>query len=191
MENDKETISMSWREVSLDVDSLMELAIDKDSISYTRSITNGQYTISIQSDFINDSLNPDYVYSDRLIWPIIQNQKLIIEKKGDVKFEYLIPLKKKMRPNNLSINIQSLETPIWEIAIYNGSQIIIGVHGEDYCLGSRCAKFIGLYDLQGKVLFEQYLDSVTFSENTDLVLALEKNGINDSIWSAGVEMSIR
>ena len=124
--------------------------------SVITTLVNSEYKLTMNTSFSNDTTDVvDYkenIYSS----PIILNQNLFFFSKDRLVKIYRIPIDYVMKKTTVKTNLKALQTPIYQICLTKtdkGTYYYV-VNGSDYCNGSDCPEFIGIYSMLGKIVYE-------------------------------------
>ena len=162
-------------------DSLVALYYGSKKFSFIVSVSNGQYTMELETFCINDTLNTNYAHDSSDVWPIIEKQKLIFKYKDSVTNQFFIPLKEISRKNHSGKTIRSLDAFIWNLNTLIGlNGTIFSIDGNGTCEGKNCQDFIGLYSLSGEPILQEYINEGNNIGGLHKVLV--KYGISDSLF---------
>lgn len=131
----------------------LEKLEQKVKTTFITTIKNEEYKLDIETKVSNDTLNIIDYKEDVNSSPIILNQKLsffnanklIIDHKPNIIF-----INKKTIKNQ-TLNV--FQTPLYKVCLDKTKKFYI-VFGSDYCNGSDCPEFIGIYSMFGKIIYE-------------------------------------
>lgn len=117
------------------------------------SLTQGEYTMTVQTKMeknCHDIKWVEYGFS----YPYILSQELIFYHKGRCIKKHIIPIpKRQFVINGRTVNYQ--EIPIFDIELLHSScGVLVHLYGADYCCGTNCPEFNGLYMFDGTILSE-------------------------------------
>ncbi len=157
--------------VSQNISKRQVIEQPKDTI--ISNLNNEEYSLRIETHVSNDTLNVVDYKEDRYSSPVITFQKLSFYDKNELIKEYKPPLKSVEKKTITDKIIGALETPIYKMCISNNFYII---QGADYCNGSDCPEFIGIYSKNGDVIYEGFpnekkktsLKNIVIKNNIDL-----------------------
>ena len=121
----------------------------------TRTLVNKDFTLRVESDFSKDTLDVVDYKEDKFSSPIITAQKLSFFKKDKLLKSYELPIKiLKKKTINKSI-IAALQTPIYKLCVSKSlNEDFYIIYGSDFCNGSKCPEFIGIYSMSGDIIYE-------------------------------------
>lgn len=151
--------------------------VQKSKDKITSSLSNKDFSLNVETQFSKDTLNVVDYKEDRYSSPIIIFQKLSFYKKNKLIKNHQLPLKNVNKKTITGKVISATETPIYKVCLSKKSnQDFYIVHGSDYCNGSDCPEFIGIYSMNGDVIYEGFsnetkkvlLKDVVFKNNIDL-----------------------
>jgi hypothetical protein len=137
------------------------------------NLNNKEYSLKIETHFTNDTLNVVDYKEDKYSSPVITYQKLIFFHKNELIKEYIPSIRIVEKKTIMNKNIRALETPIYKMCLSNNFYII---QGSDYCNGSDCPEFLGIYSVNGDIIHEGFpnekkttiLKTITIKNNIDL-----------------------
>lgn len=136
------------------------------------NLRNKEYSLRIETHISNDTLNVVDYKEDKYSSPVITFQKLIFYDKNELIKEYKPPLKNVDKKTITNKIIRAVQTPIYKMCISNNFYII---QGSDYCNGSDCPEFIGIYSSKGDVIYEGFPNEKKKTLLKDIVV---KNNID-------------
>lgn len=148
------------------------------------NLHNKEYSLKIETHFSNDTLNVVDYKEDKYSSPVITFQKLSFYVKNELIKEYKPPLKSVDKKTITGEIIGALETPIYKMCLSNNFYI---VQGSDYCNGSDCPEFIGIYSINGDIIYEGFPNE---KKKTSLKNIILKNNINLSKMTDCVNFDI-
>jgi uncharacterized protein YjfI (DUF2170 family) len=120
-------------------------------------LKNSEFELEVETRVSNDTLDLiDYkenIYSS----PIILSQKMLFFKNKKLIKEYVLPIKHVNKKTIHEKTIKALEMPLYNICLIKskGSDYYIA-YGSDYCNGADCPEFIGIYSMNGRVIYEGF-----------------------------------
>lgn len=120
-----------------------------------KTLRNNEFTLNIETHFSNDTLDVIDYKEDPNSSPIILEQKAYFLKDNKLitKFSPAINFTKKKTITRKEIN--ALQTPIYRICLVKTMvDNFYLMYGSDYCNGSDCPEFTGIYTMDGKVVYE-------------------------------------
>lgn len=143
----------------------------KDTI--IRNLHNKEYSLKMETHFINDTLDVVDYREDKYSSPIITFQKLSFYNKSKLIKDYELPLKSVGKKIITGKILEVIETPIYKMCLSKNFYI---VQGSDYCNGSDCPEFIGIYSMNGDIIYEGFsskertslLKNIVIKNNIDL-----------------------
>lgn len=141
------------------------------------TLDNKEYTLKLETLIINDTLDVIDYKENEYSSPIIIFQELVFYYKGKLIKDYKLPLININKKTITGKVIRIIETPIYEICVYNNFYIINGTY-YDYCNGVECPEFIGIYDFNGNIIYE-YLTSEKIKTPLKDILDKYKIDINN------------
>lgn len=117
------------------------------------SLTHGEYTVILQTTIDKNDYNikwDEYGFS----YPYILSQELAFYYKGKYIKKHVIPIpKRQFEVNGKTMKYQ--EIPIFDIELLQGSNgVLVHLFGSNYCCGTNCPEFNGLYMFDGTILSE-------------------------------------
>ena len=117
------------------------------------TLTQGEYTVTLRTTIDKNDPNikwEEYGFS----YPYILSQELLFYYKGDCLKRHVIPRpKRQFAIKGRTIRYQ--EIPIFDIELLQGSNgVLVHLYGADYCCGTNCPEFNGLYMFDGTILSE-------------------------------------
>ncbi|RUT69474.1 hypothetical protein D0817_14930 [Flavobacterium cupreum] len=131
--------------------------IQKSKDQSVSSLSNKDFSLQIVTRFSTDTLNVIDYKEDRYSSPIITFQKLLFYNKNLLVKEHKLPLKNINKRTISGKILSATETPIYKMCLFNNSdQHFYIVHGSDYCSGSHCPEFIGIYSMKGDAIYEGF-----------------------------------
>lgn len=133
---------------------------EKESIFFNTSnavkiIDNDVFALKVKTKFSKDTLNNFDYKEDKYSSPIILEQYVLFFKNGNVIKESKIPIDSIRRQTIKNSHFNILITPIYEIGLVKSEdKLFYIIMGSDYCNGSNCLEFIGIYSSLGNVIYE-------------------------------------
>lgn len=133
---------------------------EKESIFFNTSnavkiIDNDVFALKVKTKFSKDTLNNFDYKEDKYSSPIILEQYVLFFKNGNVIKESKIPIESIRRQTIKNSHFNILITPIYEIGLVKSEdKLFYIIMGSDYCNGSNCLEFIGIYSSLGNVIYE-------------------------------------
>ena len=117
------------------------------------SLTHEEHTVTLKTVIDKgsyDILWEEYGFS----YPYILSQELTFYDKGKCMKKHVLPVpKRQFKMNRGTVNYQ--EIPIFDMELLQGSNgVIVHLYGADFCCGTACPEFNGLYLLDGTILSE-------------------------------------
>lgn len=140
-------------------------------------LNNVLYEVILRSWITNDTLKgkwSDEVYGS----PIVVNQKIIFYKDGIIQKEHNFPIKQITKLARRG-NINAASIPIFDVCmLHSDDKYIFYTYGADFCNGIECPEFIGLYELNGEVIYEGISTELTSAKRTKLLKVIEDFNID-------------
>jgi hypothetical protein len=146
----------------------------------SRMLVNGNYSIGANTTYSNDTLDiPDWkenIYSS----PIIKYQNLDFFENDKLIKNHILPINLVKRKTIKDKIIEVVSIPIYEVCLLKGKEAdFYLVNGADYCNGSKCPEFIGIYTMNGDIIYEGISTIGALSKKyLSLKTISEKFGIN-------------
>lgn len=117
------------------------------------SLTHEEYTVTLKTvidEGIRNIQWDEYGFS----YPYILSQEMTFYHRGKCIKKHVLPVaKRQFKMKGKTINYQ--EIPIFDMELLQGSNgVIIHLYGADFCCGTACPEFNGLYLLDGTILSE-------------------------------------
>lgn len=142
-------------QINNEPEAIFKAPIDNHRVEDLRSIENDSFKLNLISFISKDTLGgkwEDDIYGS----PIIGKQKLeFYEDKIKTK-SYFLPFKNKVKVTNNNRSVSVASIPILEICILKGNpNDYFYIYGADFCNGIHCPEFIGIYSMQGEILYEK------------------------------------
>ena len=147
-------------------------SIQKFNDTVVSTIHNKDYYLKIETHLFNDTLDVVDYKEDKYSSPIITYQSLSFYSNKKLVKNYKLPIKNINKKTVTGKVLEIAETPIYKMCISNNFYII---QGSDYCNGSDCPEFIGIYDVSGTVTCEWFSNK---KDKTSLKNILFKNKID-------------
>ena len=144
--------------------------------SAVKTLSNKVYALNITAALSSDTLDIVDYKTNKYSSPIILHQKLSFFRHGKLLKNYEIPAKKikvKTITNNM-VNI--IRTPIYKICINKGLKedfYIVQAAEYDYCNGSDCLEFLGIYSMSGSIIYEGYSNEESKTSLKDILIKNE------------------
>jgi hypothetical protein len=135
-------------------------------------IHNKDYYLKIETHLFNDTLDVVDYKEDKYSSPIITHQILSFYNNKKLIKNYKLPLENINKKTVTGRVLGIAETPIYKMCTSNNFYII---QGSDYCNGSDCPEFIGIYEMNGTVVCEWFSNK---KDKTSLKGILFKNRID-------------
>jgi hypothetical protein len=152
-------------------------------------LVNGDYSLEIETEFLNDTLVIDNVIDSLYSTPIISKQKLIFKKNNAILRELFPMIKQIVARNKNGKKILMLDASIYSISVYSGNRDLFSVKGCGI-LNGEIPEFFGLYTMEGKVLYDGYSNKGAFKNSyRDLKVVLKNYGITQDIFREGESQS--
>ncbi|SHH88208.1 hypothetical protein [Flavobacterium defluvii] len=121
------------------------------------SLNNKDFSLNIETYFSKDTLNVVDYKEDIYSSPIIIFQKLSFYNKNKLIKTHQLPLKNVNKKTITDKVISATGTPIYKACLSKKSnQDFYIVNGSDYCNGSDCPEFIGIYLMNGDIIYEGF-----------------------------------
>lgn len=136
--------------------------------SVVTGLSNGDFSLKITTHILNDTLDVDDYKRDKYSSPIIMNQELSFFKDEKLIKIYQLPIKQINVKTLTNASLDILHTPVYEIcATKSAAKDFYVISGAEYdvCHGIDCLEFIGIYSMQGDIVYEGY-----FNENKKVSL---------------------
>jgi|694.fasta_scaffold123520_2 hypothetical protein len=127
---------------------------------------NNDNLLKIESHFSNDTLDVVDYKEDKFSSPIIVFQKLLFYNKDKLILSYNLPFNKVDRKTITGSVISTIETPVYKVCVFKDFYII---NGSDYCNGSDCPEFIGIYSEKGEIIYEGFTNQEKTTALKDFV----------------------
>jgi|GEM_PF-3236285 len=116
---------------------------------------NDTFSLLVNTKFSKDTLNSIDYKEDKYSSPIILEQNAIFFKNDSVIKEVTIPIEVIRKKTIKNIYLDILRTPIYELSLVKSKRkIYYLILGSDYCNGSTCLEFVGIYNFSGDVIYE-------------------------------------
>lgn len=166
-------------------DDLLEKYSKQFKFKTKDKLVNSDYSLEIETEFLNDTLSLDYVIDPLYVRPIISMQKLIFKKKNAITKEIYPMIMQIDSRNKNGKKILMLDASIYSITTYSGKRDLFSVKGCGLLKG-EIPEFFGLYSMEGQVLYEGY-SKFGPSKKTyrDLKEILKDYGITPEIFRVG------
>jgi hypothetical protein len=123
--------------------------------NYVKIFHNDTFSLKVKTKFSKDTLNIIDYKEDKYSSPIILEQNVLFFKNDSVAKEAKIPIESIRKKTIKNIYLDILRTPIYEISLVKSKRnIYYLILGSDYCNGSTCLEFVGIYNFSGDVIYE-------------------------------------
>ncbi len=191
VKNQKSIHSLKKRELSNveKRDALLKKYNNLLKFNTSDKLVNGDYSLEIETEFLNDSLVLDNVIDPLYSRPIISKQKLIFKKNNAILRELFPMIKQIEARNNYGKKILMLDASIYSLSVYSGNRDLFSVKGCGI-LNGEIPEFFGLYTMEGKVLYEGYSNMGPLKKSYgDLNVILKNNGITQVMFREGEAQS--
>jgi len=119
-------------------------------------ITNDIFTLKIETFFTKDTLNVVDYKEDKYSSPIITNQELLFFKDDKLIKHLKLSIRNIKKKTITDRVIGALQTPIYKACLSHSKEDYYVIYGSDYCNGSECPEFIGIYSMAGNVIYEGF-----------------------------------
>jgi hypothetical protein len=165
---------------------------EKDSIFFKTSnavkiIDNDVFSLKIKTKFSKDTLNNLDYKEDKYSSPIILEQYILFFKNDNLIKESKTSIESITRKTIKNTYFNILRTPIYEVGLVKSKdKLYYIILGSDYCNGSNCLEFIGIYSSLGNVIYE----GVPNYKKKELkqILLEHKIDINNRIQTIEIEL---
>lgn len=144
----------------------------------TIQISNDSYHLDLVTEYKKDTLNVIDWEEDKYSNPVIVKQVLKFYNHSQLVKEHELPIKyiSKETIKGKSLNVP--EVPIIDICYHKGiNENYFIVSGSDFCMGVLCPEFIGVYQMNGKELYESVTTDKENKPNFNFKVFLESTGI--------------
>lgn len=123
--------------------------------TFIRTLNNNEFKLNIETQISNDTLDVVDYKEDIYSSPIILTQKLFFYREDKLLNNYRLPIKYVEKKTINKFTINALQTPLYKVCLIktNDNDYYI-VYGSDYCNGSECPEFTGIYTMEGKTIYE-------------------------------------
>ncbi len=165
---------------------------EKDTIFYNTSedvkiIDNDVYTLKVKTKYNKDTLNVVDYQEDKYSSPIILEQSLLFFKNDTVIKESKIPIETIRKKTIKNRHLNALRTPIYELGLIKSEDnLYYIIMGADYCNGSNCLEFMGIYSALGVVIYES--TSNKNMKKFEQIIIKHKLDINNRIQTKEIEI---
>ncbi len=128
-----------------------------ESFTLSDSLWIGDTLICFNTYCINDSLSEIEVW-EKLRWPIIKKQEIVVFNRGIRKGFYYFNFEKKERLNQLSKPIRCSKYIVREYCVFRlDKEIVISIpEAQDLCIGNYCSRFQALISLNGETIYRYF-----------------------------------
>ncbi len=115
-----------------------------------------EYSLNIKTQFSKDTLDILDYKEDKYSSPIILNQYFTFFNNDKLIKKHKVPLNYVLKKTIKGIDLNALQTPIYEVCLTKteSNKYFYIVFGSDYCNGSDCIEFTGIYSLDGDIIYE-------------------------------------
>ncbi|MDJ1466934.1 hypothetical protein [Xanthocytophaga flava] len=122
-----------------------------------KTLENNVYSLRLETRFSTDTLDIVDYKEDIYSSPIILHQKLYFLNHDKVIKDYKLPFRYIEKRTIHKNKLNALQTPIYEICLYKTKTAdYYLVSGSDYCNGSECPEFTGIYAMSGQMIYEGF-----------------------------------
>lgn len=121
----------------------------------TQTLRNNEFKLNIDTHFSNDTLNVIDYREDPNSSPIILEQKIYFFKNNKLITEFFPAIRSIKKKTITNKEIAALQTPLYKICLVKTTvDSFYIMHGSDYCNGSDCPEFTGIYSVDGRIIYE-------------------------------------
>ncbi|MGN6439443.1 MAG: hypothetical protein ACTHMM_23120 [Agriterribacter sp.] len=119
------------------------------------AIQNGIFKLELKSEIRQDTLGGQWE-DDLYGTPVIKEQKLTFYKDGIELKQHSFPMALVTKVTRSTKKIEVVALPVFDVCLITGEsgEKFYYVYGADFCNGTGCPEFTGLYDMDGNVVFE-------------------------------------
>ncbi|MDP4291437.1 MAG: hypothetical protein Q8908_10190 [Bacteroidota bacterium] len=178
LENHEILVKDNERMISNGKKSISDINSDnKKSFTYKIKIQSGDYSLSIETTCLNDSLSPEeagYTYP-------VTKQMLIFQYKNRILNSFNHPVVNCKRELKNGKKVEALENEIIQMGILHEKNYIIYYVEGNSC--NACSEFEGFYSLKGETLWHNY----TYYKISDVQWTKSVNNYNSMIKKYGIE----
>ncbi|MGB8190381.1 MAG: hypothetical protein WCF67_00620 [Chitinophagaceae bacterium] len=121
----------------------------------TAALVNKQYKLLIVTSFSNDTVDIVDYREDPYSSPIILDQHILFYENDRLISRDKVAIKSVIKQTTGKKKLEALQTPVYQICLNNVAQeSYYLVYGSDYCQGTGCPEFIGIYSMHGKTIYQ-------------------------------------
>lgn len=160
----------------------------KDEDSIITTLANNQYKLVVETKFSTDTVDAIDYKEDPYSSPIILEQKIFFYNGEKLIRLNEHPIKYVTKQTTSKKSLQTLQTPIYQICLTktDGDSYYL-VYGSDYCNGSNCPEFLGIYSMLGKTIYEG-LSTEQQKPSLKEVLAKHSIDINNRVQCSQINL---
>jgi hypothetical protein len=149
-----ESLKGNEKTISIQKSNSIKLSVSSEG-TILKTLKNNEFKLDIETSFSNDTLDIIDYKEDIYSSPIILSQQLYFFKNDKLINHYKLPIKYVKKKTITKISLNALQTPLYKVCLTrtNDNDYYI-VYGSDYCNGSDCPEFIGIYSMSGKMIYE-------------------------------------